>query len=161
MAQRFDIYTDGACTNNGRPDAEGGWAFVMTPELSEEIVPGSKHFGKVRENITVNSNRAELEAMHQALLWLDRHIQSGCFYTIFCDSLVVINGITGKGSRSSNRDLWAPIETLIRKHRKQIGLEDVAAHVKNSEDVREIMNNYVDTLAKEASKNLLLEPVSA
>lgn len=161
MSQRFDIYTDGACTNNGREDAEGGWAFVMTPECSQEIIVGSEHYGKVRENMTVNVNRAELEAIYQSLLWLDRHIRPDCFYTIFCDSLVVFNGITGKGSRSSNRDLWSSVEDLVRKHRKQIGLEDVKAHVKNSEDVHEIMNNHVDTLARQASKNLLLVPVSA
>lgn len=161
MTQRFDIYTDGSCLNNGREDAEGGWAFVMTPDSSQEIVADSEHFGKVRENFKVNSNRAELEAILQSLLWLDRHIRPGCFYTIFCDSLVVFNGITGKGTRGSNRDLWAPIEELIRKHRKQIGLEDVKAHMDDSNDVRHIMNNYVDTLARQASKNLLLAPVSA
>lgn len=161
MQKRFDIYTDGSCSGNGRPDAEGGWAFVMTPEYSQEIVVGSESMGKVRTNMIQNSNRAELEAVCQALEWLDRHIQPHCRYTVFCDSTLIVNGVTGKGSRSSNRDLWEPIEELCRKHRKQLEFENVSAHEEESTDIRCIMNNYVDVLARQAARSLLTIPVSA
>lgn len=157
--KHFDLHVDGSCLKNGTPGAEGGWAFVVTLPASTEIVPDTETLGKLRVGTQTN-NRAELEGVLRAILWVQDRPEDE-FYTIWCDSELVVQGITGAAGRHANRDIWEPIERLCRQHRKRLTIKDVDAHEKESTDPRHVMNCYVDRLAKQASNSLLLEPAEA
>ena len=63
----YEIYTDGACSNNGNKDATGGWAFVVIH--NGEII----HRSKGAEKNTTNQ-RMELIACINACDWLAENI---------------------------------------------------------------------------------------
>lgn len=159
MAQ-FDLHTDGSCIKNGTPEAEGGWAFAVTLPSSTEVWNGIEFFGKIREG-NQNNNRAELEGVLRALIWLQEHIQPDDHYTIWCDSELTVDGISGKIGRNANRDLWDPIERICKSLRGKISIQHIGSHETESSDPRHIMNNHVDRLARQAARSLVLAPVEA
>lgn len=108
----YDIFTDGACSNNGKIDAIGGWGFVI---FKDGIIISLKH--GITKNTT--NNREELQAILQTLKELE-HIIS---YTdgqiqanIYTDSAYVHGICTDWGWKWQSRD-WTrpggkPIENL-------------------------------------------------
>jgi ribonuclease HI len=74
-----DIYPDGSCADNGRPNAIGGWSFVVTLPNSTNVIAES--FGKLRAGKQTN-NRAELEAAYQAMLWVDSQKSEDTVYKL-------------------------------------------------------------------------------
>lgn len=159
--ESIDIFPDGSCSNNGRPNAIGGWAFIVTLPKTTDIIAES--FGKLREGKQTN-NRAELEATYQALLWIDSQEKKNVIYTLWCDSEVVVKGITGESGRNANRDIWEGIEVLCDKLIKekklnQNSFQTVEAHKSDSEHYRHKNNCYADRLAKQGANSLLIEPV--
>lgn len=147
----LDIYTDGACEKNGLTGPRAGWAFIVTKHNSDEIVLCKK--GKVREG-EQHSNRAELEAMYQALKFCRQ--EEHCF-TIYTDSEVVENGINGKARRKANRDIWEDIEYACFELKNVIvkkieGHQDEATAKNN---IQAKMNKMTDELAKQAARCLL------
>lgn len=155
---QLDIFPDGSCADNGRPNAIGGWAFIATLPNSNEIIHES--FGKLRVGKQTN-NRAELEACYQALLWIDSH---DYYCVLYCDSEVVVNGVIGTSARNANRDIWEGIESLCKKLIQEGKLDansfqNVDAHESNSDDPRHKNNCYADRLAKQGTNSLLIQPV--
>lgn len=134
------IYVDGSCINNGRPNASGGWAFII--EKNGKII--EQVYGKLRAGEQTN-NRAELEGMLSALRWLSEHPDVSA--SIYADSKVVVDGLTGEASRKANRDLWSEIEALC---------PIVAPQIKGIYHIEREKNNLADSLAKKAASALLL-----
>jgi ribonuclease HI len=154
-----EIYPDGACPNNGRKNAIGGWSFVIAHQ--DKVI--KELFGKLRRGDQTN-NRAELESTYQALLWLKNNHEKDTKYTIYSDSEVVVNGINGAAGRNANRDIWEGIELLCKDLREAKvitanSIKYVEAHQKDSTDYKHQMNCQADKLAKQGANSLLLEPV--
>ncbi|KAG5358323.1 Ribonuclease H [Yarrowia sp. B02] len=135
------VYTDGACSRNGQPDAAAGYGI---------------YFGN---NNPMNTNqRAELAAITRTLQILstqnDRRMYQICTdsaYAINCLSKWVVewqkNGwINEKGQPVANRDLIEDIVNLNRTCDNVVGLKQVQGH-SDSEG-----NNEADRLAKEACR---------
>ena len=150
----YNIFTDGSCLDHGKSSARGGWAYIITDSESQEIK--SESLGKLRAGKQTN-NRAELEAMLQALLWIDSQKQ-GDFYTIYADSEMTVDGITGKASRTANRDIWVQIESVCSNNIGRFTVKHINSHVKNSEDPKHKMNDYTDGLARIGANSLLIAP---
>ncbi len=81
MSHNLRIYTDGGCWNH---TGEGAWAFVVT-EHGQEIYSNS---GRVAGT---TNNKMELQAIIEAIAWLDRKCES---VVIVSDSQYCIKGIT-------------------------------------------------------------------
>jgi ribonuclease HI len=81
MTHDLRIYTDGGCWNN---TGEGAWAFVVT-EHGQEIYSNSSRVANT------TNNKMELQAMIEAIAWLDRPVNS---VVVVSDSQYCINGIT-------------------------------------------------------------------
>ena len=124
------IYTDGACSNNGRSDPRGGWAFVMSPQNpvrpKEGIVSGRLE-NKRRAEVQT-SNRAELRAVCAALGYCHWPAEGWKRLVIATDSNYVVDGITqhirkwavngwrnSRGQPVANRDLWKQLLNRIRE----------------------------------------------
>lgn len=114
------FYADGACLDNGQPNARAGWAFFFGPEEEARVVSGRLErqgpFGDVSDQ---TSNRAELRAAIAGLRccpW----VQDGFNQIVVAsDSEYLVEGATAwvrkwtaNGWRTSggqavkNRDLW-------------------------------------------------------
>ena len=113
-AERFVIYTDGACKGNPGP---GGWgAWLRWGEHQKELFGG--------EPLTTN-NRMELTAVIESLAALKRRTP----VAIYTDSEYVKNGITSwihnwkkRGWRTAdnkpvkNIELWQKLDALVVSH---------------------------------------------
>lgn len=81
MNKNLRIYTDGGCWNN---TGEGAWAFVVTEN-------GHAIYSNSGRAANTTNNKMELQAMIEAIAWLDRPVDS---VVVVSDSQYCINGIT-------------------------------------------------------------------
>ena len=162
----IEVYTDGATRNNGYKNAIGGAAWII---LQEDVIinSGSKHIKNATNNI------CELEAIIEgckkaeelAILEQDGEFE---FYETICvysDSAYIINcysqkwwvnwekngWINSKKQQIANKELW---ELLIYYFKKpNFYFKKVAGHA-GGRNNHEMWNEYVDNLARTASKEL-------
>ena len=144
MKNEIQIYTDGACLNNGTEFSVGGWAAILDNGKKRLKISGQV------QNTT--SNRMELMAIYKALKALKNENLNVKVYT---DSAYARNGCVSwlekwknnnwKNSnrkKVENQDLWQEIDQLIQKH--QIEFITVKGHSGNQ------MNELADNLASKA-----------
>ena len=113
VAGRMEVFTDGCCSRN--PGGDGGWAFVAV----QDGCMVAEFCGSDPET---TSNRAELKAIIQALLWLPPDASA----VIVSDSKLCVEILSGNWHAKSNLDLVEEARALIRERR--IGFQWVRAH---------------------------------
>ncbi|OOG28707.1 ribonuclease HI [Thioalkalivibrio denitrificans] len=145
MAERVEIFTDGACRGNPGP---GGWGAVLRYKGRERTLKGA-------EPETTN-NRMELTAAIVALETLKRP----CAVVLTTDSQYVKQGVTQwihqwkrRGWRTAdrkpvkNQDLWERLDAAAARH--DIQWFWVRGHTGHPE------NELADRLANEAIDEML------
>lgn len=154
---RYQIYTDGACSNNGAEDAAGGWAYVILDE-QEKVCEYAQS-----QEIGTTNQRMELQAIIHALKRITDNTYPAGFFVceIHSDSAYCINAINDKWIvkwRSNgwvtsarqpvkNQDLWKELYDLYA-HDERFVFKKVKGHSDNR------WNNYVDELAQEAKNGI-------
>lgn len=127
----YIIYTDGACHNNGRPNAKAGWGAVLTNPQGDILeIAGPVPRGEPQTN-----SRAELMAFVEAL---KRCTQSAPI-TLHTDSKYIADACNGgleswkaRGWRKADKktpehlDLWQSIDQLLQE--KDVTVCWVKAH---------------------------------
>lgn len=124
-----EIWTDGACSNNGRPNAKASWAFVSGEYEAAGLVEGKQ-----------TNNTGEGFAILHALEWA----VSKKYKTIklYSDSQISLDNLRKPAFMvKENRELFQKIETLITTNALQVVYEKVAGHADN------VNNNRADKLA--------------
>jgi ribonuclease HI len=94
------VYTDGACSNNGKPDARAGfgvWFGKNDPRNCSESFNGLQ-----------TNNRAELLAIVKALTLLRKDIESGNQINIYSDSSYAIRCCTTYGAKCEKKNWTNP-----------------------------------------------------
>ena len=125
-----EIWTDGACVSNGRPNARAAWGFVSGKTEKAGLVPGAKQTNNVAEGL----------AIFHALDWAARNNYKKI--KIYTDSQITIYNVKKSAHRVlKNREIFQDIEDLIIKHNLQVSYEKVLGH---SGDVN---NSRADILA--------------
>lgn len=132
MANRVEIWTDGACSGNPGP---GGWGAVLRYGEAEKELSGG-------EDETTN-NRMELLAAINALEALTRP----CIVDLTTDSQYVRKGMTewlrgwkAKGWKTAskqpvkNKDLWQRLDALTQEH--EVSWHWVKGHAGHPENER-------------------------
>ena len=147
------MFTDGACSHNGRPDAKAGYAvwFPDAKELSESA--------RVPANQAQTNQRAELSAIHRAVVILDAKGYQGDDIKIYTDSEYSINCLTkwisgwvargwktAAGGDVLHRDLIEATSTLLSKFKSHRFIH-VRAHTGNEDDLSK-NNDVVDRMAR-------------
>ncbi len=139
------IYTDGACSNNGKKNAVGGCG-VYFP---------NKEFTDISLNFKLNpitNNRAELYAIYLAVKTLDDTIFKTS--TIYSDSKYAINCVT------SWYDKWEKNKFLL-SNKNQIKNFDIITDIHNIlvthtnitfKYIERGKNTFADKLAKDAKE---------
>ena len=142
----INIYTDGACINNGKKNAKAGIGIYISDDftISEKLIGLS------------TNQRAELYAILKALLVID--ILNYKNINIYTDSMYSINCITkwvkgwkkngwkdSKKKDVKNKDLIDNIDKIYSKY-NHIHFNHVQAHT-NKTDIHSIYNDKADKLA--------------
>lgn len=144
----IQIFTDGACLNNGQPQARGGWAAILrNPEGRTKEISGPL------EGDQQTNNRAELTAVIKGLQTLKN---PGSMVEVVTDSTYVKNGCTSwlakwkqNGWRTADRkpvanaDLWQLLDQLLAEH--TVHFKWVRGHSGHPE------NERADALAQRAA----------
>lgn len=112
-AEPIEIYTDGACSNNGRDEAKAGiGVYYVTDKIQDisERLPGKNQ----------TNNRAELYAIIRALEELDRYLRNDLEVylehhvevIVYSDSKYCVNIINEGWNRKKNTDLWEQLDKI-------------------------------------------------
>ena len=144
----INVYTDGACSRNGRPDAKAGVGIFFKENDSRNYC--------ARIDGKQTNNRAELIAILIAIDILKREIQAGCKINIYSDSTYAMRccGEYGEKLYKKNWVSKTPIPNLelvqkayeIFKNLNNIEFHYIAAHT-GLQDVHSRGNEGADRLA--------------
>ena len=132
MLPKYDIeiWTDGACVANGRPNARAAWAFVSGKTEHAGLVPGMKQTNNVAEGL----------AIFHALDWAARNNYKKI--KIYTDSQITIYNVKKSAHLvKQNREIFQDIEDLITQHSLRVCYEKVPGHSDN------VNNSRADKLA--------------
>jgi ribonuclease HI len=142
------VFTDGACSKNGRENACAGIGVYF--QEKERNLPGMfKHKNEVdmyediseKINGKQTNNRAELSAILKALTVVDLREP----LIIHTDSEYSINGIMGINKRLKNQDLFNSIDEKIKCRKAETTFKKVKGHTGLRDG-----NYYADYLATKA-----------
>lgn len=124
-----EIWTDGACSNNGKPQAKAAWAFVSGAYEANGRVEGKQ-----------TNNRGEALAIYHALSWAgEKGFKNIRLHT---DSQISIHGVLKDPEKvKENRDIFQDIHDVIKKYQLTVDFQKVLGHSGN------VNNERADKLA--------------
>lgn len=147
------VFTDGACSNNGKPGAKAGYA-VWFPDH-----PSMSFAGRVPDGQSQTNQRGELMAIHKSIVYLDEHGHNDADVVIYTDSDYSINCLTkwvtgwvSRGWKTSaggdvlHRDLIEDASRRLSKFNSHRFVH-VRAHT-GKEDELSKHNDMVDRMAR-------------
>lgn len=143
------VYTDGACTNNGKKNAKAGVGIYFSEGDARNVGE------KVSSTYNQTNNVAELLAILKALIMLRQEIEIGKKIVVYTDSEYSIGVITGKMKAAKNLELIKDIKSLYRDNVK---FQHINSHVDKklwpeAEKKHYYGNFKADELATNAVKN--------
>jgi ribonuclease HI len=145
----YYVYTDGACSNNGMPDAKAGIGIYFghgDPCNLSECVEGKQ-----------SNNTAELWAIIRTYDIIEDSILEGNKICIMSDSTYAIRAATTYGKKQEvdawskdipNKDLVKKVY-LLYKNKQNVRFQWIAAHTGKS-DIHSLGNEAADKLANQA-----------
>lgn len=131
-----EVWTDGACLNNGKENAKAAWAFVSGDFERAGLVDGKQ-----------TNNRAEAEAIYEALQWAAekgyRRIK------VYADTQITIHSLKKPLAKiKANQDIFERIVNIINKNNLEVVYEKVLGHS------GVVQNERVDKLANDLAVKL-------
>ena len=145
----YYVYTDGACSNNGKATASAGIGIYFDKDDKRNV--SQKVVGKQTNNV------AELSAIIQTYGIIEADIISGKKIAIVTDSEYAIKCVTTYGLKCHNKN-WLvdiPNKELVKlaydmyKNKANITFIHIRAHTKNT-DIHSLGNACADKLATSA-----------
>lgn len=128
-----EIWTDGACTNNGKPNAKAAWAFVSGKYEASGLVNGKQ-----------TNNVAEGLAIYYGLTWAAE--KGYKTIRILSDSQISINNMKKPVSMiKENKDIFEKIHGVIAAHNLHVYYKKVLGHSgdENNERADKLANGLV------------------
>lgn len=122
------MYTDGASSNNGKPNANGGYAAILKCGTQEKIIRGTK--------AGATNNQMELLAIIEGV----KALKKPCEITVFTDSKYVCDvaasmkecisrGWTNKsGKEIANKEMWVQLIHAGKEGKHHITFQHIAGH---------------------------------
>ena len=147
----LSVYTDGACVNNGKPNAIAGIGVYFGENNSRNV--SSKITGKQ------SNNTAEMKAILKACEILDEEIEAKKKIMIYTDSVYSIRCCTTYGDKLAKVG-WTKKKTIPNvelvqqayyffQNNTNVKLTHVKAHTQE-QDIHSVGNDNADRLANEA-----------
>ncbi len=125
-----EIWTDGACINNGKATAKAAWAFVSGDFEKTGFVTGKQ-----------TNNRAEAEAIYYALYWAAEKGYKRI--KIYADTQITIHSLRKPLEKiKANQDIFEKIFSVIKEYQLTVFYEKVMGHsgIENNERVDKLAN---------------------
>lgn len=111
-----EIWTDGACSNNGKENAVASWAFVSGDHEEAGLVDGKQ-----------TNNRGEALAIYHALKWAAEKGNKNI--RLHSDSQITLHGVIKHPEKvKENRDIFQKIHDVVVEHGLKIDYVKVAGH---------------------------------
>lgn len=133
-----EIWTDGACVNNGKENARAAWAFVSGEYEKAGLVDGKQ-----------TNNRAEAQAILEALRWAAE--QKHPRIKIYADTLITLHSLKKPLEKiKANTDIFEKIFSVIKNNNLDVIYEKVLGHsgVENNERVDKLANTLAIKMSK-------------
>lgn len=112
----IEIWTDGACVNNGKPTAKAAWGFVSGAHEANGLVDGKQ-----------TNNRAEGLAIYEALKWAGEKGYKKV--RIHTDSQITIHGVMKHPEKvKENRDIFQRIHNILNEYSLLVEYVKVLGH---------------------------------
>jgi ribonuclease HI len=119
-----EVWTDGACSFNGRENAKAAWAFVSGSYEQSGIVEGKQ-----------TNNTAEASAIYYALLWAAK--KGYKIIKVYSDSQITINNLKkDRTSIKENKHIFDQIFDVINENGLTVYYEKVLGHSGNENNER-------------------------
>ena len=148
---KYEIWCDGASSNNGKSNSCGGWAYLIVKD--GDIIKSNS--GGL---LNATNNQMELLSALNGLKEIEKIISPFDSVDIYSDSAYFCNCIkdkwyvnwqnngwlNAKKQPVENKGLWEEIINLMNYANRSVN--KVKGHANNE------INNYVDNLAKKAAK---------
>lgn len=96
----FVLYTDGACQNNGTPDALGGWAYLLECHCNGRVTWHEGSYGGFPQS---TNNQMELEAVFRGLC----RVPDNAMVTVVSDSRYVVDMANQNVARWAREDYFS------------------------------------------------------
>lgn len=137
MPNKYVVYTDGGCVNNGQPSAKGGFGIVILNYQDGTHQTLRNHY-PIKG---VTNNQMEVLAVLKALEFIDKLESQAALIEVRTDSQLVIGWCVGGWKRRAETciPLLTEIDILLQKH--QVNFTWVRGHEKDR------YNNLADKLA--------------
>lgn len=158
---KYSIYTDGSTRANGSENAVGGWAYVIVNAGYDVMVAGDHGAEKGTTNQRMELQAAinglkEIESMlvfpeDSVVVYTDSAYLHNCYQQKWYVNWQKNGWKNAKKQPVANQDLWEQLVPYFE--RWEIDFAKVKGHANNS-TIHEVWNNYVDTLAQNASSKL-------
>lgn len=145
----YYVYTDGACSNNGKDNAMAGIGIFFG-------IDDPRNLSKKIEGKQTN-NTAELSAIIETYYIIENDIKNGKKIAIVSDSEYAIKCVSSYGDKCNKKD-WKtdiPNKELVKilyemyKDKPNIKFIHIMAHT-NNDDIHSIGNDHADKLANMA-----------
>lgn len=146
------IFIDGAHKVN-KEFISSGWGYIITDDNFNII---KEQCGKPRRG-TKESSQCELEALYQALLYVQDKHQDESFH-IYTDNEPIYEGIKGLSRRTGNRAYWRGVEKILLNMVGRVDISHIKSHQKGDKP-EVVLNRKVDRLANIGANSLLIAPV--
>ena len=147
MSAQIDVYTDGSCIHNGKPNAKAGIGVYFGENDPRNV--SKRVIGKQ------SNNTGELTAIITALTILKQEIQSGTKVVIHTDSEYSIKCMTTYGRKLEKQGFLQEVPNieLIKQGlsllRSNVSFHHVFSHT-GKQDAHSIGNEHADALASKA-----------
>lgn len=153
----YTIYTDGACTNNGRANPQAGWGAVISNPQGDTL--------EMAYPIPDDEPQTNIRAELSAALYAIKRCKQGAAITLYSDSELVTKGIAewlpswkARGWKTAGKktpehlDLWLQIDEQLQT--KTVTTRWVKGHSNNAGNVR------ADALAKRGAAGNTINKVT-
>lgn len=117
------IFCDGAYSSSRN---QGGWSFIVIED--EKII--YKEYGGL---LDTTNNRMEMMAALNAMKYINKHYSNEKEILIYCDSMLVIETLSGKWKMKKNLDLWPDLWNELEDNMKYIHVKGHSGDIFNSE----------------------------
>lgn len=139
-----EIFADGACMHNGRPDAFGAWAAIIRRDGVK--TRGWGPLTREKLGFTVTNNVAELLAIKYGLQQIPASVHDVYVYS---DSQYSINALSGKNKSRANYEIIQDVIRLIKGRGWFVHWNWVRGHAGHPE------NEECDLLARMEMKRMM------
>ena len=154
--ERVVIYTDGACTRNGRGDAVGGWAAIVVSGSTERALFG-RELGATNQRMELRAPIEGLKALaapSRVTVYSDSAYVVHCFRDRWFDAWR-LNGWRNSGRKPvANRELWEQLLELVEARGHEVDFQKVVGHADKlgrGSNAHELYNQRCDRLAVAAT----------